>query len=166
MLGEILGCSAGLEQTLPRFPLRLLGLVILFPLDELPGVWAPNIGLFDHFSPALKPEPEDIALTPIVGVDCSSSGGFEISFFVPTSFITRSTSPFRKSDVSIAIGGMSSVGRLVFCNFINEAGVAGAPGAPPSPLLISFGGRVALGGGGMSTSGNGSGDTDSFDEVS
>lgn len=163
MFGEIFGCRAGLEHTLPRFPPRLLGLTILpFPLDKLPSAWVPPIGLL-HCSPAFILELEEPVLT--VGADCSSSLGFKVSSLVPISFMTRSTSPFRNSDVSIAIGGISSVGRLVFCSFINDAGVAGAPEALPFPS-VNIGDRGARGGGGMSTSGSGSGDTDSFDDVS
>lgn len=60
---------------------------------------------------------------------------------------------------------MSSVGRLVFCSFINDAGVAGAPEALSFPSVM-IGDRGARGGGGMSTSGSGSGETDSFEDVS
>ena len=68
------------------------------------------------------------------------------------------------------IGGMSSVGKLVFGSLMSEAGVTGAfngfwDAADPS----SVGDRELSdrrGGGAIKTSGRGSGETDSLDECS
>lgn len=102
-------------------------------------------------------------------MDCPSLFDEAPELLSTESFLAHATFRFKNSVESIDIGGIPSVDKLgFFCSFINEAGVAGAPAALP---FASFDGWIigelsARGGGGISTSGSGSGDTDSFEDVS
>lgn len=171
MWGEIFGCNAGLEETLPR--LRLLRAASFFPMapgfcgssGEVCREGLPDVGDdVDGFSDGVS---EDVLLLGLfsVGVAISSFGS---PFTLAESGV--STSRFRYSEVSIDIGGMSSVGKLVFGSLMSEAGVTGAfSGFWDSADPSSVGDRELSdrrGGGAIKTSGSGSGDTDSLDECS
>lgn len=189
MWGEIFGCSAGLEETLGRLrrAAAAAAAASFFPIaPELCGSRGEvcregplDVGVeVDGFSDGVN---EDVLLPELfsVGAAASSFGSpapfalalaFAFAFAAAAVVSGVSTSRFRYSEVSMDIGGMSSVGKLVFGILMSEAGVTGAfngfwDAADPS----SVGDRELSdrrGGGAIRTSGRGSGETDSLDECS
>ena len=77
---------------------------------------------------------------------------------------TMVMSRLRNSEVSMLMGGMSSVGREVLARFMRDAGVTGA--LRGEAVMEGRGFEARGGGGAMRTSGSGSGETDSLDETS
>jgi len=125
MLGEILGCKAGLEETLPRLRLFRAGsfLVIAPGFIGSSGEVCREIPL-DGFNEGVN---DGVLLLERFKVGVGISSPYCLPFIlVAVDESGASTSRFKYSEVSIDIGGISSVGKLVFGSLISEAGVTGA----------------------------------------
>jgi len=166
MLGEIceiLGWRAGLDDTLPRLRIRAGSFFVIAP--ELIGssgeVCRDVRMLLEGFSEGVN---DDVLLGAcIVGVGISSP--FSDPFILAFDASATSTSRFKYSAVSMDIGGVSSECTFVGGSRMRVAGVIGALNdfCMPDPSSIAL--EVRRGGGAIKTSGRGSGETDSFEEL-
>jgi len=169
MLGEIcdiFGWRAGLDDTLPRLRIRAGSFFVIAP--ELTGssgeVCREVCTLLDAdgFNEGVN---DGVLLlgAGIVGVGISSP--FSDPFILAFDASVTSTSRFKYSAVSMDIGGVSSECTLVGGSRMRVAGVIGALNDPCTPGPSSFALEILRGGGAIRTSGRGSGETDSFEEL-